>query len=419
MEWSHVRHLRKINNIKFDYNANGLRIIKRDASKSTKYYYVDGNLLAESQIVNNSFCGDEISCGEEIVQASKKIIEYYYGASGVTGFKVDGNVYYFLKNLQGDILNILNSSGDVISEYVYDAWGNHKVYAIENDQMIDITDDYSYNNIAHINPFRYRSYYFDVETGLYYLKSKYYDPKTGRFINADDIKNLELGQDSLNGLNLYMYCNNNPIMYTDHNGSNWLEDILIGLGAITIIGLSILTAGAIIAAAPAIAGFAGALAGSLGFASAAGAIATGVCIGAAALAISSLTIGVNEAIGFATGFNPIGSIIGESAYGIFSNTIAIAGIGTIMLGSMLPYPSTGRTIPKNLKEQLAMKSTRINPKLGLPLSKPMNDTRMPSWLGWQKYAQFNPFASGVGYDIHYVGNRWLKWFSIWFDFKIK
>lgn len=103
-----------------------------------------------------------------------------------------------------------------------------------------------YNNIGHVNPFRYRGYYFDVETDLYYLNSRYYDPELGRFINADDISYLD--PESLNGLNLFAYCGNNPISYVDPDGNRklrWWEKLLIGLTFIVLGALvTALTAGA-------------------------------------------------------------------------------------------------------------------------------------------------------------------------------
>ena len=98
-----------------------------------------------------------------------------------------------------------------------------------NGEYVDITNTSNYNinsnyiTIANLNPFRYRSYYYDTETGLYYLNSRYYDPQTGRFINADSIENININ--SLNGINLYIYCSNNPIKFTDTEGSNWLTDL--------------------------------------------------------------------------------------------------------------------------------------------------------------------------------------------------
>ena len=88
-------------------------------------------------------------------------------------------------------------------EYYYDAWGNHKWTGDET--------------LAKRNPFRYRGYYYDEETGLYFLKSRYYDPQIGRFINIDSV--LYLDPETINGLNLYAYCNNNPVMNVDTDGT--------------------------------------------------------------------------------------------------------------------------------------------------------------------------------------------------------
>lgn len=100
-------------------------------------------------------------------------------------------------------------------KYVYDAWGKHKAYAINGAEI----PAQAVTHIAHINPFRYRGYFYDRETGLYYLKSRYYDPETGRFINMDGVRYADTS--FLNGLNLYAYCNNNPVMNVDPNGTSW------------------------------------------------------------------------------------------------------------------------------------------------------------------------------------------------------
>ena len=105
--------------------------------------------------------------------------------------------------------------------------------------------------IALKNPFRYRSYYYDTETGLYYLNSRYYDPETGRFINVDDISIINESNDLLNGLNLFIYCSNNPVMLTDKNGQSWWDDlwqkirngwdIIIGtIASVVLVGVGLL-----------------------------------------------------------------------------------------------------------------------------------------------------------------------------------
>ena len=113
-------------------------------------------------------------------------------------------------------------------EYKYDAWGDHVI----------VLSDSSNENLAKANPFRYRGYYYDEETGLYYLKSRYYDPETGRFLNADDISYLD--PETINGLNLYAYCGNNPVMNVDPNGTffSLLFALLIGAVVGTVVSVA-------------------------------------------------------------------------------------------------------------------------------------------------------------------------------------
>ena len=115
----------------------------------------------------------------------------------------------YRRNLMGDVTHIYNMSGKLCAKYVYDAWGNHKVVDASGNETTDKT------HIGNINPIRYRGYYYDVETGLYYLNSRYYDPEVGRFINADTTDVLENAQYDINGLNLYAYCDNNPVAGRD------------------------------------------------------------------------------------------------------------------------------------------------------------------------------------------------------------
>ncbi len=111
----------------------------------------------------------------------------------------------------GDIIAVYNGTSKV-AEYAYDAYGNCRV----------ITG----SNIGTLNPFRYRGYYFDEDMKLYYLQSRYYDPETGRFINADDVSYLD--PETIHGLNLYAYCLNNPVMYVDETGKIGIVNYLSG-----------------------------------------------------------------------------------------------------------------------------------------------------------------------------------------------
>ena len=120
--------------------------------------------------------------------------------------RVNGLDYIFRKNLQGDITGIYNSSTELIVEYTYsDAWG----------AGVTVSGSAA-STIGMYNSFRYRGYYYDTESGLYYLNSRYYDPVACRFINADSLLNPYSGNQ---GYNLYSYCGNNPIMFCDPTGN--------------------------------------------------------------------------------------------------------------------------------------------------------------------------------------------------------
>ena len=144
---------------------------------------------------------------------------------GVFAVKYNGSTYYYRKNAQNDIIALLDNYGNTVVKYKYDAWGNCII-------------DASTTNIelANINPFRYRSYYFDTETSLYFLKTRYYDPEIGRFITIDDISYLD--PESINGLNLYAYCKNSPMKYIDPNGKAviTLSALLIAFAVGAVLG---------------------------------------------------------------------------------------------------------------------------------------------------------------------------------------
>jgi RHS repeat-associated protein len=121
------------------------------------------------------------------------------------GFTLNGVPYWFVKNLQGDVEKIYDDNGNCVAQYKYDAWGNHEIVS-------------SIDGIAKLNAIRYRSYYFDMQTGLYYLQTRYYDPQVCRFLNMDGISILNETKHMINGLNLYAYCGNNPAMHIDPDG---------------------------------------------------------------------------------------------------------------------------------------------------------------------------------------------------------
>lgn len=127
------------------------------------------------------------------------------------GIKYNNTNYYYVKNIQNDIVGILDNSYNMVAKYEYDSFGN--ILTIKDINDGEITDS---DHIAHINPFRYRSYYYDKETGFYYLNNRYYNPVWGRFVNADNY--ISTGQGLL-GYNMYVYSNNNFPNVNDYNGS--------------------------------------------------------------------------------------------------------------------------------------------------------------------------------------------------------
>ena len=259
LDWSHGRQLDKFGDIAtFEYNASGIRTSKTfftnagcncDADCNCDEYFTTKFLLNGTKIIRQQDCCNTL--------------DFFYGADGITGFHITSqnatyngtslnHDFYYKKNIQGDIIGIIDNTGTEIVKYVYDAWGNHKAFDA-NGEMLDISALDSYTNtgnivqfIANKNPFRYRGYYYDFETGLYYLNSRYYDPETGRFINADDVSVLEATQNNVNGLNIYVYCLNNPVNDIDVNGDlSWCQKLLLGLALIFVGALvTALTAGA-------------------------------------------------------------------------------------------------------------------------------------------------------------------------------
>ena len=124
------------------------------------------------------------------------------------------STYYYHRNLQGDVIAIYDANGEKQVEYAYDAWGNCEVVYAGNPEF------------AKSNPIRYRGYYCDIETGLYYLNARYYSPEWRRFLSPDAAEYLD--PETPNGLNLYAYCYNDPVNYADPSGHSIILAILIG-----------------------------------------------------------------------------------------------------------------------------------------------------------------------------------------------
>lgn len=381
LEWD-FRSLKKFGDAEFKYNANGLRISKTHGDTHSKFHWAGDKLIAEKR--TKSTCDLQLNgyIYEEghYVYAEENFIEYIYGINGITGIKLNDTPYWFTKNLQGDVTAIYDNDGEYVAKYTYDAFGNHKIFAVEDGETVDITDNMSYNSIGHTNPIRYRGYYYDSDAGLYYLKSRYYDPHTGRFINADDISYID--SESLNGLNLYAYCLNNPIMNIDPIGCapwwNWLiSGLQIAVGAVLIatgvgagLGAMLVVGGAVGMVTNALGSQIGNGAGSM--LNGLGAVSTGVSlfsfgsVGIIAgiisigIGVATMTFGANEVVAGITGTNYIEQWTGmnSATYGglylglnIASSVVTIAGrlgmraVGTIHERSA---PIKSRPYSKNM-----------------------------------------------------------------------
>ena len=201
-----------------------------------EYLTLNGKVARETIKTNNSLT----AVLDFIYDESGKPFALKYSTNG-TSFET----YYYVLNLQGDVVKLIQANGHVVAQYTYDAWGNVS----------------SSGRLAEINPLRYRGYYYDNETGLYYLQSRYYDPANRRFINAD--RHMSTGQGFV-GTNMFAYCNNSPVFLVDYDGDEaetvewwaasmwWLcavdgpipvGDIIYGAGLLLVGGVTLLTIG--------------------------------------------------------------------------------------------------------------------------------------------------------------------------------
>ena len=188
--------------LSYTYNASGIRTEKTVNGVTTEYYLDGSSIVAE--------------------KTGTDVIWYLYDGMGLAGFELNGTSYYYVYNGQGDVIGILDSSGNRVVTYTYDSWGS----------PLSVTGSLA-STVGQKNPIRYRGYYYDTETGLYYLQSRYYDPVVGRFLNADGL----LGANGdLMSYNLFAYCSNNPVNMSDPTGEiAAVTAAFIGLAAAVIL----------------------------------------------------------------------------------------------------------------------------------------------------------------------------------------
>ena len=235
----------------YTYDADGLRLTKTVNGTKTEYFSVGGQLL-----------GEQTGSNKTVYMTNQNGQKF--------GFIYNGSYYYYMINIQGDVIGIWDSSGNIVARYTYNAWG--KPIAVTDGNGNDVSSNSSH--IANINPIRYRGYYYDQETGFYYLQSRYYDPDVGRFINADN--QVSVGTD-LTGPNLFAYCGNNPVNRTDSTGHAWWH-WAIGAAVVVACAVAVVaTAGGAAAGLAAVA----AVGNGMAAATTASTIAAGAFIGSA------------------------------------------------------------------------------------------------------------------------------------------
>lgn len=196
------RRLVKYNNVTYKYDIEGKRISKNNNGNVTKYYYSGDRLIAEDGNIT---------------------IDYLYDENALLiGLIYNNNKYLYIRDVFANILGLLDINGNVVVKYKYDLFGN----------LINISGSEA-STIGKYNHFRFKGYYFDEESNMYYCKSRYYVPEWGRWLNADSPSFLETT--SVTKLNLFTYCGNNPIMNVDYNGN-------LGMFAVWLIGVAVSTA---------------------------------------------------------------------------------------------------------------------------------------------------------------------------------
>ena len=209
--WQHGRQLASMSktgsSITYGYNADGKRISKTVNGTTYNYAYL-GDALTDLSWGSNR-------------------MHFTYDSLGPASVTYNGTTYLYVKNAQGDVVQIVDGNGNTVVTYIYDAWGNMLYHYGSH------VDD-----IGKYNPFRYRGYVYDTETGLYYLNSRYYNPTWGRFVNADTAAVVVASPDKANwDKNLFAYCDNNPISRKDDGGEFWetvFDVISLGVSVVEV-----------------------------------------------------------------------------------------------------------------------------------------------------------------------------------------
>ena len=321
MTWQGGRQLSSMQKdgttLSFSYNDAGLRTEKTVNGSTRRYIWNSSQLMAD-------------------VGASDEFYFHYSSGGELIGFTyktADAETECILvKNQQGDVERVISADGTILAAYTYDAWGNVLT---------------SEGSLAQQNPIRYRGYYFDTETSLYYLQSRYYDPTVGRFINVDN----QLAFNDMTGLNLFAYCGNNPISRTDANGTAWWH-WAIGAAVVAACAIAtVVTCGGFAAAAMAV----GMVGSGMAATSAAATVTASAFIG------SAVAFGTAAVTAAASSESPK-DFVDQGNWGTVAATVGGGALGAA--GAYLAGKGSGT--PNNQTNQQKVTGTISNDIIDLP-----------------------------------------------------
>lgn len=280
----------------YTYDDQGFRLSKKINGTETRYTYFNGLLTLEKY--------------------SNKTIRYCYDANNlIYGFTYEdgSNIseFFYDRDILGVINGIYDSQGNLVVTYIYDAYGN-----------LQGVNDTSSLGIGTINKIRYKGYYFDEETSFYYCHTRYYVPRWTRWLSGDDVNYLDPATPA--GLNLFVYCTNNPVMYSDGYGTSptWWQWTLFGVGSAIVAAAAVIVSIATFGTGAAFASMAGAIIVGAAKGALIGAVIgtmVGVAGGAIYSDITGADMGDSLLQGFLMGFGG-GAIIGAVVGGVVGGT---------------------------------------------------------------------------------------------------
>jgi len=350
LTWEHGRQLASFTRgntvVSYTYNDEGIRTSKTIGDVTTNYNVIDGSLRS-------------LSDGTNTLQFFEKSVYF-------------NNVeYWYVYNAQNDVIGLINADGEYVVEYTYSAYG---LPLSKTGSMAD--------TLGTLNPFRYRGYIYDEETGLYYCNSRYYDPSVGRFINADNEALATTTPEVPHwDKNLYAYCDNNPMMRMDETGEVWsLAGIITGaaIGAVTSFASTLFTGGSMKDAL--VSAGIGAVSGALSSLGIVGRIIGGVITGIGTGVynyMNGATWGTSLATGLTVGVISTFTI----GYGIdkFTKAIGVQNVSTAVSAAVdLTYGFSSLIIASAVSTSILLTHSPDKPKKTTTVSKPALYTAAPT-----------------------------------------